>query len=160
MLEDFGKPSNWPEPPPYEKVGYTYVTRGRTIGDADIISHAGQTGDLYPLHLDAEEARKSPYGQRVAHGTLTFSVATGLKFDMSVHDRISYGYDHVRFLKAVFIGDTLRVRVTVLQSEPDQRKIGHWRVVEHMEVLNQHDKIVMVADHILMRWQVERRDDE
>jgi acyl dehydratase len=97
--------------PPYEQVGYTYVTRGRTITESDILTHAGQTGDLYPLHMDAEAARKSAYRQRVAHGTLVFSIATGLKFDMTIHDRISYGYDRVRFVKPVFIGDTLRVCV-------------------------------------------------
>jgi acyl dehydratase len=138
--------------PPYEEVGFSYITRGRTITETDIVMHAGQTGDLYPLHLDAEEARRSPYGQRIAHGTLTFSIATGLKFDMNIHERISYGYDRVRFIKAVFIGDTLRVRVTVTQSGLDTRKPGFWRVVESMEVLNQREEIVMVADHVLMRW--------
>src|SRR5580700_6773988 len=53
--------------PPYEQVGYTYVTRGRTITESDILTHAGQTGDLYPLHMDAEAAKKSAYRQRVAH---------------------------------------------------------------------------------------------
>jgi monoamine oxidase len=139
--------------PPYERIGYSYVTRGRTITEGDVVTHAGQTGDLYPIHLDAEEARKSPYGQRIAHGTLTFSIATGLKFDMHLRERISYGYDRVRFIKPVFIGDTLRVRVTVSQSGPDPRKPGFWRVVEAMEVLNQRQEIVMVADHVLMRWQ-------
>ena len=104
--------------PPYEQVGYTYVTRGRTITESDILTHAGQTGDLYPLHMDAEAAKKSAYRQRVAHGTLVFSIATGLKFDMTIHDRISYGYDRVRFVKPVFIGDTLRVCVTVTEFGP------------------------------------------
>jgi monoamine oxidase len=137
---------------PYERVGYCYVTRGRTVTETDVVMHAGQTGDLYPIHLDAEAAGKSPYGQRIAHGTLTFSIATGLKFDMHLRERISYGYDRVRFIGAVFLGDTLRVRVTVSQSEPDTRRPGFWRVVESMEVINQRDEIVMVADHILMRW--------
>lgn len=137
-------------PPPYERVGYTYVTRGRTITESDILTHAGQTGDLYPLHLDAEAAKKSAYGQRVAHGTLVFSIATGLKFDMTIHDRISYGYDRVRFVKPVFIGDTLRVCVTVTESGPDSRKALRWRVVERMQVLNQTDLLVMTAEHVLV----------
>jgi monoamine oxidase len=137
---------------PYERVGYSFLTRGRTVTEADIVMHAGQTGDLYPLHLDAEEAKKSSYGQRIAHGTLVFSIATGLKFDMSIRERISYGYDRVRFIKPVFIGDTLRVRVTVTHSAPDSRKPEQWRVVETMEVLNQDNLVVMRAEHLLVRW--------
>lgn len=139
--------------PIYDRVGYQYVTRGRTIAEADVIFHGGQTGDLYPLHLDAEEAKKSPYGARVVHGTLTLSIAMGLKFDMNITGRISYGYDKVRFLKPVFIGDTIRVRVAVTRSEPDQRKIGFRRIVESMQVVNQNDEIVLAVDHILVRWQ-------
>ncbi len=144
------------EPPPHDMVGYTFVTRGRTISESDIIFHAGQTGDLYPLHLDAEEAKASPFGQRIAHGTLILSIAMGLKFDMSSTGRISYGYDRVRFVKPVFIGDTVRARVTVVQSELEERKLGYRRIVERTEVLNQQDELVIAVDHILMRWEPNR----
>ena len=48
---------------------------GRTITETDIVTHAGQTGDYYPHHMDAEWCRTQTFGQRVAHGTLVFSVA-------------------------------------------------------------------------------------
>jgi acyl dehydratase len=140
--------------PACDRVGYRYRTRGRTISEADIIFHAGQTGDLFPIHLDAEAASRTPYGQRVAHGTLTLSIAMGLKYDTDQAKglRISYGYDRVRYRKPVFIGDTIRVEVEVTRCEIDQKRKNMRRVVETMDVVNQRGESVMSADHILVRW--------
>lgn len=140
--------------PECDRVGYSYRTRGRTISESDIIMHAGQTGDLFPIHLDAEQAKKTPYGQRVAHGTLTLSIAMGLKFDTDPTKglRISYGYDRVRYRKPVFIGDTINVEVEVTSCEPDPKREGVRRVVETMNVVNQRGESVMSAEHILIRW--------
>ena len=137
-----------------DEVGYSYVTRGRTISEADVIFHAGQTGDLYPLHLDAEVARASVYGQRVVHGTLTLSIAMGLKFDTDAAKgvRISYGYDRLRFRKPVFIGDTIRSNVEVVSSQPDARRPDMRRVVERMDVVNQNGESVLSVDHVLVRF--------
>lgn len=139
---------------PCDEVGYSYVTRGRTISEADVIFHAGQTGDLYPQHLDAEVARASSYGQRLVHGTLTLSVAMGLKFDTDPAKgvRISYGYEHLRFRRPVFIGDTIRSKVEVIASEMDARRPEMKRVVEKMNVVNQHDETVLSVEHILVRF--------
>ena len=143
-----------PSAPDCDRVGYAYRTRGRTIGESDIIFHAGQTGDQFPLHVNAEAARESSYGQRVAHGTLTLSIAMGLKYDtdQSKGVRISYGYDRVRFIKPVFIGDTISVNVEVTRSEPDPKRAGVRRIVETMEVVNQRGETVLSVDHILIRW--------
>lgn len=137
-----------------DRLGYTYTTRGRTIGESDVIFHGGQTGDQYALHMNAEAAKASGYGQRVVHGTLTLSIAMGLKYDTddSKGVRISYGYDRVRFIKPVFIGDTISVHVEVTQSERDTRRTGVRRVVETMNVVNQHGETVVSVDHILLRW--------
>jgi monoamine oxidase len=140
--------------PECDRVGYSYKTRGRTISEADIIFHAGQTGDLFPIHLDAEAASRTPYGQRVAHGTLTLSIAMGLKFDTDFSKglRISYGYDRVRYRKPVFIGDTISVDVEVTSCEMDPKREGVRRIVESMNVVNQRGESVMSADHVLIRW--------
>ncbi len=137
-----------------DRVGYRYRSRGRTIGEADIIMHAGQTGDMYPLHLDAEEAAKSRYGRRLAHGTLTLSIAMGLKFDtdLSKGVRISYGYDKVRYRNPVFIGDTIHIEVEVVESGMDPNRPGVRRIIERTTVLNQRDECVLSVDHILVRW--------
>ena len=59
------------------ELGSTRTTIGRTITEADIVLHAGQTGDFFPHHMDAEFAKTTEFGKRIAHGTLTFSVAVG-----------------------------------------------------------------------------------
>ena len=140
--------------PECDRVGYSYKTRGRTISEADIIFHAGQTGDLFPAHLDAEAASKTRYGQRIAHGTLTLSIAMGLKFDTDLSKglRISYGYDRVRYRKPVFIGDTISVDVEVTSCEMDPKRKGVRRIIETMDVVNQRGESVMSADHVLIRW--------
>lgn len=137
-----------------DKVGYGYSSRGRTITEADIVFHAGHAGDFFPLHLDAEFARQTPYGQRVAHGTLTLAAAIGLKYTTSDKDglRISYGYDKVRFRKPVFIGDTVHLEVEVTQSEIDPKRQDMRRVVETTNVVNQRGETVLSLDHILIRW--------
>ena len=53
-------------------------TTGRTITETDIVIHAGQTGDFFPHHMDAEWCKTQPFKQRMAHGTLVFSLAVGL----------------------------------------------------------------------------------
>ena len=59
-------------------IGDSRASGGRTITETDIVLHAGQTGDFYPHHMDAEWCKTQPFGQRIAHGTLIFSVAVGM----------------------------------------------------------------------------------
>ncbi len=136
-----------------DRIGFKYRTRGRTITESDIVFHAGQTGDLFPIHLDAEVANTTPYGKRVAHGTLTLSVAIGLKYttDDRMGLRISYGFDRLRFRKPVFIGDTIYAEVEVTSSAPDPKRAGTFRIVESMNVVNQRGEPVLFLDHILIR---------
>jgi acyl dehydratase len=139
--------------PECDRVGFRYKTRGRTISEADIIFHAGQTGDQFPIHLDAEAAKATPYGQRVAHGTLTLSVAVGLKYTTDGSGlRLSYGYDRVRYRKPVFIGDTIHAEVEVTSSAIDKARTNMRRVIETTTVLNQRGETVLSLDHILIRW--------
>lgn len=135
-------------------IGEARETTGRTITEADIVLHAGQTGDFYPHHMDAEFARCTPFGQRIAHGTLVFSIGIGLTAGEINPAAFSYGYDRLRFIKPVFIGDTLRSRVTIAAKEEDPKRPGLGRVVEKVEVLNQRGEVVLACEHILL---VERR---
>ena len=66
----------------------------------------------------------------------------------------SYGYDRLRFVRPVFIGDTIRTRATIAAKEDDPKRPGAGRVIERCEVINQRDEVVLVADHIYV---VERR---
>ena len=124
-------------------------TLGRTITETDFVIHAGQTGDFYPHHMDAEWCKTQPFGQRIAHGTLIFSVAVGMTSGEINPEAISYGYDRLRFLKPVFIGDTLRVRVTI-KDKRDAKSPRHGIVVELCEVFNQRNETVLACEHLLM----------
>jgi acyl dehydratase len=124
-------------------------TLGRTITEADFVIHAGQTGDFYPHHMDAEWCKTQPFGQRIAHGTLIFSVAVGMTAGEINPEAFSYGYDRLRFLKPVFIGDTLHVRITI-KDKRDAKSAHHGIVVELCEVFNQRNETVLACEHLLM----------
>lgn len=137
------------------EVGSSRETSGRTITEADIVIHAGQTGDFFPHHVDAEFAKKTKFGQRIAHGTLTFSIGVGLTASFINTVAFSYGYDHLRFIRPVFIGDTIRTKVTISDKSGSEKHPEMGMVTEHLEIVNQRDETVMVADHLLM---CEQRD--
>jgi len=124
-------------------------TTGRTITETDIVLHAGQTGDFFPHHMDAEWCKSQPFKQRMAHGTLIFSVAVGMTANLINEVAMSYGYDRLRFIKPVFINDTLRVRLSV-SKKSDHKKPGYGLVTEALEVLNQAGETVLVCEHILL----------
>jgi acyl dehydratase len=131
-------------------VGAQRSTTGRTITEADIVLHAGQTGDFYPHHMDEEWCRTQPFGKRIAHGTLIFSVGVGLTAGVVNPHAISYGYDRLRFIKPVFIGDTIRVTVTVKEKRDIAKRPNHGIVVEGCEVINQNSEPVLVCEHLLL----------
>ena len=131
-------------------VGASRETLGRTITETDIVLHAGQTGDFYPHHMDAEWCKTQDFKQRVAHGTLIFSVAVGMTAGAVNPLAMSYGYDRLRFVKPVFIGDTLRVRVSIKEKRDHPKRADHGIVVEFCEVFNQRQETVLVCEHLLL----------
>ncbi|RWH78709.1 MAG: dehydratase [Mesorhizobium sp.] len=137
------------------QIGSSRMTSGRTITETDFVVHAGHTGDFFPHHMDAEFMKTTPFGQRIAHGTLVFSVGVGLTASVINPVAFSYGYDRLRFIKPVFIGDTIKTRTTISAREDDPKRPDSGRVIERCEVINQHGDVVLVADHIYI---VERRE--
>jgi acyl dehydratase len=130
-------------------------TNGRTITEADIVMHAGQTGDFFPHHMDAAWCATQPFGQRIAHGTLVFSVGIGLTAGAINPRAMSYGYDRLRFIKPVFIGDTLYSKVEITEKRNHSRRDTHGIVVETVSTTNQRQEIVLRCEHLHL---VERRD--
>ncbi len=130
--------------------GTVRETGGRTMTETDIVMHAGQTGDFYPHHMDAEWCKTQEFKQRIAHGTFIFSVAVGMTAGVVNPEAFSYGYDRIRFIKPVFIGDTIRVRVTIKERRDDPKRKARGIVVELCEVFNQKGEIVLVCEHLLM----------
>ncbi|MBS1567756.1 MAG: MaoC family dehydratase N-terminal domain-containing protein [Bacteroidetes bacterium] len=124
-------------------------TGGRTITEADIVLHAGQTGDFFPHHMDAEWCRTQPFQQRIAHGTLIFSIGVGLTAHEINEEAMTYGYERLRFIQPVFIGDTIRTTVTI-SNKKDHKKPGYGIVTEQLEIFNQKNELVLVCEHLLL----------
>lgn len=133
-------------------VGQVYTTQGLTVTEAHVVSWAGLTGDFYPLHVDAEYARKSQFGERLAHGPMIFALAVGLVAlaGFAGDAAIAWlGVDGMRMRAPVKIGDTIRVTVTVRSHEPTRnpkKGIHVW----HYAVTNQRDETVLEFDYKLM----------
>jgi acyl dehydratase len=128
-------------------VGTSRMSSGRTITEADIVLHAGQTGDFYPHHVDAQWCATQPFKQRIAHGTLIFSVGIGMTTGVINPRGMSYGYDKLRFIKPVFIGDTIKVRTTVKELR-DHKRPGLGMLVDLVEIINQRDEVVIACEHL------------
>ena len=105
---------------------------------------------LFPHHVDAEFARKTPFGERIAHGTMTFTIGIGLTASQINPVAFTYGYDRLRFPKAVLIGDTIYTRVTIKGKEEDAKRPGFGLVVEACEMINQRGDVVVYREHILI----------
>ena len=135
------------------EVGTVIETRGRTITEADIVNFAGLSGDFIELHTNEEYARQTPFGRRIAHGALVFSISIGLMTQMNlVNDTVLafYGVDKMRFTRPVFIGDTVRVskRVIEVRAKDDGRGV----VTFETTVTNQNNRLVLLyKDQLLVK---------
>ncbi len=124
------------------EVGQELATAGRTVTEADIVAFAGLSGDFNPLHVDAEYARGTPFGERIAHGILGLAMATGLAWQTgfmtgSVEAFLSLEW---KFRGPVRIGDTIRARLRVAGTRPMGDSAG--LVMLDVALLNQRDETV------------------
>ena len=124
--------------------GDEMVTRGRTVDIGDITTFAGLTGDHYQLHTDAQFMENNRFGQRIAHGSLTFSLSVGLVGLSGFYGDAIVALIEVTALKAtapVFAGDTLHVVAMVTVHDASGPKYGTLGVA--YSVRNQSDEEVM-----------------
>jgi acyl dehydratase len=136
-------------------IGDERRTTGRTITEADIVLHAGQTGDWFPHHVDAEWCARQPFGQRIAHGTLILSIAVGMTAGDINPLAFSYGYDRIRFVAPVHIGDTITVTASIAGRRGHPRRAEQGFVDEQVTVTNQRGETVLSLVHVYL---AERRD--
>lgn len=130
-------------------IGSYRVSTGRTVTEADIVLHAGQTGDFFPHHMDAEWCATQPFGRRVAHGTLIMSMAVGMTAGDINPRAMSYGYDRVRFVRPVHIGDTIKVRAEITGMSPHRKRPDELGMVEEtVTVTNQAGEVVLALVHL------------
>lgn len=139
----------------FVEVGQTF-TFAKTVGETDIVLFAGITGDFSDTHINEQYMQeKSTIGKRIAHGALTvgyMSTVSTLSIAHIIHREgltdfpVSAGYDRVRFLKPVVLGDTVTTRYTISSVDKERG-----RSTAKVEASNQKGDLVAVAEHI-MRW--------
>lgn len=133
-------------------LGDVVVTDARTIEMSDINAFAGLTGDFFALHVDEEYAKATPFGGRIAHGPLTFSISSGLMYLAGYYGTAIQNMlecRDMRALKPVRPGDTLRVRAEVVGL--DEWKRPHLGVLTvRYSVLNQRDEEVMTYNMVML----------
>ena len=121
----------------------------RTIAEGESMMFNSLVMDHHPYVSDETFAREEGvFGRRLVAGAFVFSLGLGLAATNCLNS-FSYGYDRLRFIKPVFIGDTIRARVTVKEKR-EHKKPGHGVVSELVEVFNQHDETVLACEHLLL----------
>jgi len=129
------------------------TSRTRTVTEADIVNFAGLSGDFVELHMSETYAAAGPFGRRIAHGMLVFSIAAGLSVQVNqIQDTVVafYGIDRLRFTAPVFIGDTIHVVKRVIEKK--LKGEGRGVVAFETRVLNQRDELVIIyTDKVLVK---------
>lgn len=127
------------------ETGQSLVTAGRTITEGDIVTFAGLSGDFNQLHTDAEYSKSALPGQRIAHGLLVLSIASGLVVQTGIMEGTIIVFREItewKFIKPVFIGDTIHVAVEIKETRLMSR-LGGGLVQIELEVQNQQGDRVM-----------------
>ena len=129
------------------KVSFT-----KTVSESDVYLFAGITGDLSPNHVNKDYMKKSSYGKLMAHGALMVGFMSTASTMAISHTReaeetpVSLGYDRIRFLKPVFLGDTITVDYEFISIDAESK-----RSVADIKLFNQDGELTTVAQHIL-KW--------
>lgn len=147
-------PASFPSGMYFEEfqVGQKLVTEARTMTESDIVTFAGLSGDFNNIHTDAEYASRTPFGQRVAHGLLSMSIASGLMVRTGMMLGTVLAFREVsewKFGKPVFIGDTIHAELEVaeLKSLP---RLGGGAVTLAVNVKNQKEESAMKGRWVIL----------
>ncbi|EIK94775.1 bifunctional aldehyde dehydrogenase/enoyl-CoA hydratase [Pseudomonas sp. M47T1] len=133
------------------QIGESLLTHRRTVTEADLVNFGCLSGDHFYMHFDEIAARRSQFGQRIAHGYFVLSAAAGLFVSPGEGPVLAnYGLDTLRFINPVAIGDTIRARLTckrkIDQGKQSPQGIPQGVVAWDVEVTNQHDEVVASYD--------------
>jgi 3-hydroxybutyryl-CoA dehydratase len=132
------------------EVGYEVVSAARTITETDIVNFAALTGDWTQIHVNAEYAKETIFGQRVAHGLMGLSYAAGMGAQLGFIEETILLFRGLewKFSAPVFIGDTIHLRAKVKEKK-ELKKLGGGNIVFDVRLLNQEGKIVQKG-----KWEV------
>jgi 3-hydroxybutyryl-CoA dehydratase len=124
----------------------------KTVSESDVYMFAGITGDFSPNHVNKAYMEKSSYGKLMVHGALMVGFMSTASTMAIAHVRdaaetpVSLGYDRIRFLKPVFMGDTITVTYEFISIDKHTK-----RSVADIKITNQDDELTTVSQHIL-KW--------
>ena len=124
-------------------VGQKIVTEKRTITEADIMDFARVSGDDNRIHTDPEFSKTTPFGRQIAHGLLGLSIASGLAWQTGLMDGtviVDREVKEWKFVKPVFIGDTIHTELETIETKALPR-IGGGSVTINLEVKNQNAEV-------------------
>lgn len=127
------------------QVGQTFTSPGRTVTESDIVTFAGLSGDFNLIHTDAEYCKTSPLKQRMAHGLLCLSIASGLALRTGMLEGTLMAFRKInewKFVEPVFIGNTLHVEMEITQTKAFLH-LGGGAVTITIHVNNQDGRTVM-----------------
>ena len=122
------------------EVGQKVITSGRTVTETDIVAFAGLSGDYNQIHTDAEFSKTTPFGQRVAHGLLGLSIASGLIVLVGLLEGTIMAFREInqwKFSRPIYIGDTIHVEIEVKETKA-MKRVGGGLVILELDVKNQH----------------------
>ena len=124
------------------QIGDSVTSATRTITETDIVNFAALSGDWNLIHTDVEYSKGHPFGQRVAHGLLILSIASGLSVRLGFLEETTLAFRSIewKMQRTVVIGDTIHVRITVEETKAMAR-LGGGLVNFKVDVLNQKDEI-------------------
>lgn len=118
--------------------GLEIASPARTVTETDVVMFAGLSGDYNPLHTDAEFARETHFGQRIAHGLLGLSIASGLANRLGFIEGTAIAFMGLewKFKAPILIGDTIAMTARVVRKRALPR-LGGGVVVLAVAVKNQ-----------------------
>jgi 3-hydroxybutyryl-CoA dehydratase len=133
------------------QIGDVVVSAGRTITEADVVAFAGLSGDFTQIHVDAEYARDTMFGQRVVHGLLALSIATGLTTRLGFIEGTVLAFRELtwKFSLPIFFGDTIHVKATVAELKALPR-LGGGAVTLDVQIINQDAKVVQRGQWVVL----------
>lgn len=126
----------------------------KTVGETDVYLFAGITGDFAANHVNEQAMAATGFGRRFAHGALLVGYMSSCSTAMS-HKAVekggsgvpvSAGFDRIRFLKPVFLGDTITIDYVIAEIDSEKR-----RATADVRIINQNGDLVAVATHLL-QW--------
>jgi 3-hydroxybutyryl-CoA dehydratase len=131
--------------------GLEIVTQGRTITETDIVNFAGISGDYNAIHTDAEYAKTGMFGERISHGLLGLSVASGLGMQLGFLDGTVIAFMGLewKFKAPIKIGDTIHMTAKVKQTKA-MAKLGGGFVILEAKILNQRDQVTQQGEWTLL----------